>query len=179
MDLRHVCHLVAEALNRAGEALLAENEEAVHARVVLWGERSGVVVLAVERREYVLTVCERNARPQAAGAVPISEEAAGKTTGYTKARLPGPFRHAGLTVDDLEFAVGRQFRDATVVHVRGVLDGAVPFAGCVVVSEGRAAPAHDLRTFGAPRDLGELAVAVDLILASSPVAGDEIRRICD
>jgi hypothetical protein len=55
----------------------------------------------------------------------------------------------------------------------------VPFAGCVVVSEGRAAPAGDLRTFGAPRDLEELAVAVDLILASSPVAGDEIRRICE
>jgi hypothetical protein len=90
MDMRHVCHLIAEALNRAGEALLAENEEAVHARVVLWGERSGVVVLAVERREYVLTVCERNARPQAAGAAPVSEEAAGKTSGYTKARLPAP-----------------------------------------------------------------------------------------
>jgi hypothetical protein len=179
MDLRHVCHLVAEALNRAGEALLAENEEAVHARVVLWGERSGVVALAVERREYVLTVCERKLRPAAAAAAPISEEAAGKTAGYTKARLSGPFKHGGLTIDDLEFAVGRQVRAATVVHVRGVLDGAVPFAGCVVVSEGRDAPAHALRTFGAPRDLDELAVAVDLILASSPVAGDEIRRICD
>jgi hypothetical protein len=126
-----------------------------------------------------LTVCERNHRSQGAGAAPISEEAAGKTTGYTKARLSGPFSHGGLTIDDLEFAVGRHFRDASVVHVRGVLDGAVPFAGCVVVSEGRDAPAHDLRTFGAPRDLEELAVAVDLILASSPVAADEIRRICE
>ena len=179
MDMRHVCHLVEEALNRAGEALLAENEEAVHARVVVWGERSGVVVLAVERREYVLTVCDRKPRPATDGTAPISEEAAGKTSGYAKARLSGPFRHGGLTVDDLEFAVGRQERDATVVHVRGVLDGAVPFAGCVVVSEGRAAPTGDLRTFGAPRDLDELAVAVDLILEPSPVAGDEIRRICD
>ena len=137
-----------------------------------------MVVLAVERREYVLTVCERNPRPQAAGAAPISEEAAGTASSYTKARLSGPFRHAGLMVNDLEFAVGRQEQDATVVHVRGVLDGAVPFAGLVVLSEGRCAGRRSTHFRGAAH-LDDLAVAVDLILASSPVAGDEIRRICD
>ena len=55
----------------------------------------------------------------------------------------------------------------------------MPFAGCVVISEGRDGP--DSRPAGVRRtlDLDELAIAIDLILASSPIAGDEIRRICD
>ena len=98
---------------------------------------------------------------------------------YTKVALPKPFCHGTVPIEDLEFAVGQQLADATVVHVRGTCAGGVPFAGCVVISEGRAVPAHDLRAFDAPLDLDELAVTIDLILASSPVAGDEMRRICD
>jgi hypothetical protein len=97
---------------------------------------------------------------------------------YQKARLPAPFRHGEVTIDSLEFAVGQKRREATVVHVLGVCNGTVPFAGCILISEGQDVP-HDLRTFDVPLDLAELAAAIDLALASSPVASEEIRRICE
>jgi hypothetical protein len=95
-------------------------------------------------------------------------------------RVPRPFRHGAIEIRGLEFALGRQAPAATLVHVLGECGGAVSFAGCLAISEGRDVPAHDLRTFGGPRDLAELAVALDLLLAgSSPEVGDEIRHVCD
>jgi hypothetical protein len=99
---------------------------------------------------------------------------------YRTVRLAGPFRHGALAIDSLEFAVGAQLPGATLVHVRGVCDGEVPFAGCIALSEGRDVPAHDLRVFGAPRDLGELATAIDLLLAgSSPGPAEEMWCLCE
>lgn len=63
MDLRHVCHLVAEALKTTANSLLGDDAAAVHAHVASVGEDTGIVVLVVEHREYELTVRELNRRP--------------------------------------------------------------------------------------------------------------------
>jgi hypothetical protein len=170
MDLRHVCHLIAETLRLTGGNLLGEDAGAVQAHVAAVGEDAGAVVLAVEHREYELAVRELNRRP-------VRPD--GRTE-YRKARLPRPFRLGAIEITTLEFALGQQSPGATVLHVRGTCAGDVPFAGCLDISEGRDVPAHDLRAFGTPLDLAELVVAIDLVLAStSPVVGDEMRRICE
>jgi hypothetical protein len=149
--------------------LLGEDAGVVAAQVAPVGEDSGTVLLTVDSRAYQLVVCERKRRADQAGGIE-----------YRKARLPRPFRHGAIEIHSLEFALGRQAPAATVVHVRGECGGGVSFAGSIAISEGRDVPAHDLRTFGGPRDLAELAVALDLLLAgSSPEVGDEIRRICE
>jgi hypothetical protein len=97
---------------------------------------------------------------------------------YVRVKLPRPFEYAGLTIDAIEYSVGAQTDSATVLHVRGRCDGDVPFAGCLVISEGRDAPTHDLRTFGEPRDTDALAAAVEACLAErTTVPQDEMRRI--
>ena len=67
MDLRHACHLIAEALNDAGASLLAADAGTVRASVVALGEESGFVLLDVDFREYELVVRERKRRPVAPG----------------------------------------------------------------------------------------------------------------
>ena len=62
MDLRHVCHLVVEALNLAGGNLLGEDAGAVKACVAFIGEDSGVVQMIVDSREYEVIVGERKRR---------------------------------------------------------------------------------------------------------------------
>jgi hypothetical protein len=169
MDLRHVCHLVAESLKLSGGTLLGEDAEVVDAHVALVSEEVGAVRLTVEGRAYQVIIRERKRRTDRPGEIE-----------YRRVRLPRPFRHGAIEIHGLEFVLGRQAPAATVVHVRGECGGGVSFAGCIALSEGRDVPAHDLRTFGAPLDSAELAVALDLLLAgSSPAAGDEIRRICE
>jgi hypothetical protein len=63
MDLRHVSHLAAEALNRAGALLLGDDAGRIDARVSSVGESSAVVLLEVDCREYELTLRERKRRP--------------------------------------------------------------------------------------------------------------------
>jgi hypothetical protein len=169
MDLRHVCYLVAEALKLSGGTLLGEDPGVVDARVALASEDAGTVLLTVESREYEVVVCERKRRADPPAGIE-----------YRKARLPRPFRHGAIEIYSLEFALGRQAPAATVVHVRGECGGGVSFAGCFAISEGRDVPTHDLRAFGTPLDLSELAVAIDLLLGGSePAVRDEIRRICE
>jgi hypothetical protein len=170
MDLRHVCHLIAETLKLTGGNLLGEDAGAVQAHVTAVGEDAGAVILAVERRLYELTVRELNRRP-------VRPDGC---TEYRKARLPRPFRHGAIEITALEFALGQPAPGATVLHVRGTCAGEVPFAGSLAISEGRDVPAHDLRAFGTPLDLSELAAAIDLLLGGSePAVREEIRRICE
>jgi hypothetical protein len=75
MDLRHICHLVAETLKLAGGNLLGEDAGAVRAEVAALAEETGTVVLSVECREYALVIHERKHRPDRPEASPISEEA--------------------------------------------------------------------------------------------------------
>jgi hypothetical protein len=101
-------------------------------------------------------------------------------TEYRRVGLPKPFQHGGIVISSLDFAVGQQLAEAAVVHVRGLCADGIPFAGCITICEGREAPPYDLRTFGAPLDLAELAIAIELLLAgSSPLVSDEMRRICE
>jgi hypothetical protein len=97
--------------------------------------------------------------------------------GYTPAKLPRPFAYEHLTIDALDYAIGARTDAATVIHVRGRCDGNVPFAGCLVISEGRDAPTHDIRTFGEPRDTDALTAAVEAALARLGVPQEEMRRI--
>jgi hypothetical protein len=82
-------------------------------------------------------------------------------------------------IETLEFCLGEQTQEATVIHVRGVCAAEIPFAGYVVVSEGRATPEYDLKTYGSPLDLEYLASAIDRLLGEDPTSADEIRRICE
>jgi hypothetical protein len=169
MDLRHVCHLVAEALKLSGSTLLGEDPGVVDARVALASEDPGTVLLTVESREYEVVVCERKRRADPPAGID-----------YRKARLPRPFRHGAIEITALEFALGQPSPRATILHVRGTCAGEVPFAGCLAISEGRDVPAHNLRTFGTPLDLAELAVAIDLLLGGSePAVREESRRVCE
>jgi hypothetical protein len=181
MDLRHVCHLIAETIKLFSGNLLGEDAGAVQAHVAVVGEDAGAVVLAVEHREYELAVRELNRRPARPADRTVLEQGEPPAAEYRKARQPGPFRLGAIEITALEFALGQQSPRATVLHVRGTCAGDVPFAGCVAISEGRDVPAHDLRVFGTPLDLAELAVAIDLLLlgGSEPVVTDEIRRICE
>ena len=100
-------------------------------------------------------------------------------TEYKSVNLASVFRHGGLEVTSLDYSLGSELRGAVVVHVRGTCTGAA-FAGCLTLTEGRDVPVYDLRAFNAPLDLGELAVAVDLILGDNASdVSNEIRRICD
>lgn len=94
-------------------------------------------------------------------------------------RVPTPPRAVSpaLLIEVLEFCVSERTPDATVAHVRGVCAGEVPFAGCVAVGEGKAIPKHDLKSYGAPIDLEQLAIAIDRVLGESPAASDEIRQL--
>jgi hypothetical protein len=180
MDLHHVCHLIAETMEFSSGNLLGEDARAVQAHVAVVGEDAGAVVLAVEHREDELAVRELNRRPARPADCTVLEQGGSPAAGYRKARLPGQFRQGAIEITALEFALGQQSPRATVLHVRGTCAGDMHFAGCLVISEGRDVPTHDLRTFGAPLDLVELAVAIDRLLgASEPVVRDEIRRICE
>jgi hypothetical protein len=168
MDL-HICHLITEILRQGAGTLLGADAGGIDARVVLVGEDSGTVLLTVQCREYQLLVCERKRRDDRTGGIE-----------YRKIQLPLPFRHGAIEIYSLDFALGRQAPEATALHVRGECGGGVSFAGCLVISEGRDVPPHDLRTFGGPLDLAVLGAAIDLLLASSePVVREEIRRICE
>jgi hypothetical protein len=96
---------------------------------------------------------------------------------YVRVKLPRPFEYDALTIDAVEYCVGAQTDSASVIHVRGRCDGDVPFAGSLVISEGRDAPTHDLRTFGEPRDTDALAAAVEAALARLGIPQEEMRRI--
>ena len=56
MDLRHVCYLIAESVNRTGGEPLGDEPGAVSAEVSLLGESAGVVRLAVEGEEFLVLV---------------------------------------------------------------------------------------------------------------------------
>jgi hypothetical protein len=62
MDLRHICHLVAETLKLSGGNLLGEDAGAVHAQVAAVGEDAGTVHLTVESRDYEIIVFEKKRR---------------------------------------------------------------------------------------------------------------------
>jgi hypothetical protein len=97
---------------------------------------------------------------------------------YMKVRLAKPYRLGPLALDALEYCVGAQSEQATVIHVRGRCDGDVAFAGCILLAQGRDEPGHDLRTYGEPRDTEALAAAVEACLAErTTVIHDEMRRI--
>jgi hypothetical protein len=112
MDLRHVCHLVAEALKLSGGTSLGEDPGVVDARVALASEDRGTVLLTVESREYEVVVCERKRRADP----PTGIE-------YRKARLPRPFRLGRIEITALEFVLGQQSPRAIVLHVRGTCAG--------------------------------------------------------
>ena len=80
-------------------------------------------------------------------------------------------------IETLEFCVGERTPSATVVHVRGTCAGEIPFAGCMVVEEGRELPPHDLKSYGAPVDLEQLAIAIDRLLGENSAVSDEIRQL--
>ena len=103
MDLRHVSYLVAETLNLAGVNLLAEDAGTVQARVAILGEESGVVLLAVECREYELTGAEAPTRPARRTSF---RGVQGRVTMYKKVRLSTPFRYGAITIISLDFALG-------------------------------------------------------------------------
>jgi hypothetical protein len=84
---------------------------------------------------------------------------------YKKVRLPSPFLHGAMEITGLEFVLGQQPPEASVCHVRGTCAGDIPFAGSVTLAEDGGVPAHDLRSFGAPLDLDELAAAIRCICA--------------
>jgi hypothetical protein len=99
-------------------------------------------------------------------------------TVYTRVKLARPYRHDPFVIDALDFCVGQRSEQATVLHVRGRCDGDVAFAGCLVLSEGRDEPEHDLLTYGQPRDTDALAAAIEACLVSrTTVIRDEMRRI--
>jgi hypothetical protein len=164
MDLRHVCHFVAETLRVNGGALLGEEAGAVQAHVTVLGAEAGIVVLAVERREYELIVREITRRPVTPLDCPSCEETS-RMNEYKKVRLRRPFRHGAMEITALEFVLGQPSPEASVCHVRGTCAGDIPFAGFVAMTEDDGVPAHDLRSFGAPLDLDELAAAIRRICA--------------
>jgi hypothetical protein len=96
---------------------------------------------------------------------------------YVPVKLPRPFAYEHLIIDALDYAIGTRTDAATVIHVRGRADGDVPFAGALVIAEGRDVPTHDLRTFGSPLDTDALAGAVEAALARLGVPQEEMRRI--
>jgi hypothetical protein len=163
MDLRHVCHFVAETLRINGGALLGAEAGAVQVHVAVVGAETGAVVLAVEHRKYELIVREISRRPVTPPERPSSEETQRRSE-YKKVRLRSPFRHGAMEITALELVLG-QPSEASVCHVRGTCAGAIPFAGSVTLAEDGGAAAHDLRSFGAPLDLDQLAAT--------------IRRICE
>jgi hypothetical protein len=99
-------------------------------------------------------------------------------TEYTEVRLARPYRRGPCTIHALDFCVGRQTEQSTVLHVRGRCDGNVAFAGCLVLSEGRDEPVYDLATYDKPRNEAALAAVVEACLAKrTSIIHDEMRRI--
>ena len=97
---------------------------------------------------------------------------------YTEVRLVLPYRRGPSTILALDYSVGRQTEQATVLHVRGLCDENVAFAGCLVLSEGRDEPVYDLKTYGEPRNEAALAAAVEACLAElTAVIREEMRWI--
>ena len=99
-------------------------------------------------------------------------------TVYIQVRLVRPYRCDRFLIHALDFCLGQQTEQATVLHVRGRCDDGVAFAGCLVLSEGRDEPVSDLKTYGEPRDTDALAAAVEACLAErTSIIHDEMRRI--
>jgi hypothetical protein len=97
---------------------------------------------------------------------------------YAEVPLVRPYRRGPSTILALDYCVGRQTEQATVLHVRGCCDENVAFAGCRVLSEGRDEPVYDLKTYGEPRNEAALAAAVEACLAElTAVIREEMRRI--
>src|SRR5262245_32159357 len=72
---------------------------------------------------------------------------------YTEIRLALPYRRGPCTILALEYCVGRQTEQATVLHVRGRCDENVAFAGCLVLNEGRHKAASKNYVQGFPYNL--------------------------
>src|SRR5262249_59081507 len=109
---------------------------------------------------------------------------------YTQVRLPEDgYRHEGITVLELDVAVGQRTEDTSELHVRGTykLQADVGphdwgFAGSIVLREGADAPDHDVTVAGfrvGAEEREALAVAVSLARDEpSTVTATEMRRIC-
>lgn len=74
MDMRHVCHLIAECLNLTGSSLLGEDAGAVLAQVAEVTEASGTIVLTVESRSYEIVIFERSRHDASGASSPPEEE---------------------------------------------------------------------------------------------------------
>jgi hypothetical protein len=100
MDLRHVCHLVAESLKLGGGTLLGDDAEVVDAHVALVSEEAGAVWLTVEGRAYQVVIRERKRRTDRPGEIE-----------YRRVRLPRPFRHGAIEITAWSsFSAGRRRR---------------------------------------------------------------------
>jgi hypothetical protein len=89
----------------------------------------------------------------------------GDVTVFTRVLLPRPFRLDPLAIHALDYCIGQQTEQETVVHIRGRCDGDVAFAGCLIVGEGQEEAVCDIKTYGEPRDSAALAAAVAACLA--------------